>query len=61
MQQCTQGRHVVLPPDPLDSMIGGGAGGGGAKMTGEGLVNRVHLPCAEGVVGIYQKYAKRKV
>ena len=39
--------RIVLSPDPLDSAIGGGVGEGGAKMTGEGLANRVHLPQAE--------------
>ena len=48
---------VVSSPDPLHDTIWGGAGGGGARTTGEGLANRVHLPQAEGIAGIYQKYA----
>ena len=37
---------VVSSPDPLYNAIGGGAEGGGEKMTGEGLANRVHFPRA---------------
>ena len=54
--------ELVSSPDPLYDAIGGGAGGeGDTKTTGEGLENRVHLLRAEGIAGIYQKYAKWKV